>query len=418
MLENPPVAANFQPFLGDLSTGTRGCPRILFEMKKPRPSHLLALGVLVIGLSVAFAAGLSNYNAYRYLNVFQEVWAMTRGNYVEDVNETALLMGAYEGMAASLDATSGYLSPGKEKLLDAPPGPGVAGMEILPAGGVPIVVRVDPGGPADKAGLEPGDQIWRIDGQSARKFCWPLLNRMVRGRVGSGIELTVLDGSTFKVKQTKLILEKPPAKTYELEIQDGPVVYLRLRDLSLLDTGALKHDLAKAMSTHPGAPLLLDLRGVVGTDPQPVVRLAGLLFPGGPLLKLRSRKGPDDTVAAPETPRPLLPEKSFGLVDGTTAGMGEALALLFKERQGAQLGGRPTFGMGGIPEQIPLSQGGTLLLSTREIRTVAGTAWANKGFEPGKILTPSSTGARLQDDPLLVEALRWVREEASLKPAA
>jgi C-terminal processing protease CtpA/Prc len=137
-------------------------------------------------------------------------------------------------------------------------------------------------------------------------------------------------------------------------------------------------------------------------------------------VKLASRGGAEEVVRAPDLPRAELPAKLFVLVDGTTAGTGEAVAALLQERANGVLIGRPTYGLAGLPELIPLSGGGHVLLSTRQMRSPSGTSWAEKGLEPAKILSPGQQVAKAAD-PLLETALRWILEGAPMaaaRPAA
>ncbi len=384
-------------------------------MKNPRRTRFLVLaGIGAVSLSIAVAASLST-QSYRYLNVFTEVWGLTRSNYVEPVDESALLDGAFRGMTATLDGASAYLAPGEDKLASAPVGPGRPGMETLPTGGAAIIVRVDPGGPAARAGLDVGDQVWKVAGKSLRQQAWPMVKRRLSGAVGGKLDLTILDGRTFKLRDVKLDLETPKGPGYLLERRDGPVLYLRLYDPDLLDAKALAHDLAQKLGEDKALPLLIDLRGTVGLDPQSIARAGGVFYPGAPVLRLVPRTGTEETVAAPEAAAASFGTRPvFTLIDGTTGGAGEALAALLKEKSGVVLCGRATYGLAGVPEIIPLSRGGSLLLATREMRTPGGARWSEKGMEPDKLITPPTarTAGDEKRDYLLEDALKLARGKA------
>lgn len=383
----------------------------------------LALAAISVSLSLVLAASLQSGSTYRYLRVFEDVWTYTRSHYVEPVNENALLDGAFRGMVGSLDGASAYLPPGEEKILQAPPAPGRPGMETLPAGGGPMIVRVDPGGPAERAGLAVGDQVWKIGGKSARDVAgaWPQAKRRLSGPVGSQLELMVLDGKTFKMREVKVALEAPRGPGYLLERRGG-VLYLRFYDPEFLDLARLQQELSQRLAQDRQVPLLVDLRGTVGLDRAAMGRLAAVFFPGRTAYKLVARQGSDEVIDAAAGTAPTIGRPLFTLVDTTTAGAGEALAALLKERAGALLCGRTTYGLGALPEILPLSRGGSVLLTTREIRTPGGLRWSDKGIEPEKILAPQPRGTIDRDrDILLDEALRFVAEKtapAKVAPAA
>ncbi len=379
----------------------------------PRTRRRLLFGAAALAavVTLALAAGLPGRGTYRYLNVFQEVC-----NYVEPVNEAELLEGAYRGMLASVDAVSAYLEPGEEKLLAAAEPAGALGIELLPAGGIPVVVRVEPGSSAEKQGIVVGDQVWKIGGKSTRLVAWPVLRRMVRGTPGSTVDLEVLDSRKFDMNTRTLTFEGGARKGFTLDRLEGPVLALRLADPAAVAPDALRAELAAARTADPSAPLLVDLRGAAGLAPRELVRLSGVLLPGGELVKLAARGGAEEVVRAPDLPRAEFPAKLFVLVDGTTAGTGEAVAALLQERANGVLIGRPTYGLAGLPELIPLSGGGHVLLSTRQMRAPSGASWSEKGLEPAKILTPGQQVAKATD-PLLETALRWIREGAPMNAA-
>ncbi|MDQ7006935.1 MAG: S41 family peptidase [Acidobacteriota bacterium] len=359
--------------------------------------------------SLALAAGFHQRGAYRYLSVFQEVWSLTVANYVEPVDQARLLDGAYRGMLASLDSASGYLSPGDEQRIAAPPGKARAGLQVLQSGGIPVVVRVDPGSPAEAAGLSRGDQIWRIDGRPTRTLPWSLLTRLLSGDEGQTLELEILDGSTFKLQEVSLALSAstaPPA--VELERLDGGVIHLRLHDLDRVDPVRDGGLLARTLEAHPGAPLLVDLRGVVAVDPALVQRFGGWLLPAGASLKLVGRSGADQRIVAGAAPVVDLPEALFVLTDSSTAGVGEALAALLVETRRARSCGRKTYGLAGVPELIRLQAGGSVLLTTQEMRTPGGTAWSGEGIEPERVLPLPVGEDEAGADPLLDAARRWI----------
>jgi C-terminal processing protease CtpA/Prc len=243
---------------------------------------------------------------------------------------------------------------------------------------------------------------------------------MLRGTPGQSIALEVLDAKKFDMNTRTLTFEPAAGKGFSLVRRDGAVLVLRLADPATIAADGLRQELAAARAADAGAPLLVDLRGADGLTPQDVARLAGVLFPGGPLLKLTARQGADETVSAPDLPRPELPARVFALVDGTTAGTGEAVAALMKERAGGVVIGRPTYGLAGLPELIPLASGAHVLLSTRQMQTAAGTGWAGKGLDPDKILTPTQQQSAASD-PMLEAAIAWIREgapAAAARPAA
>lgn len=376
---------------------------------------ILAAMTCGVAATLALAAGIQRGDAYRYLKVFQEVWSLTEASYVEPVDEGELLEGAYRGMLASVDAATGYLAEEHARLMDEPPGPAGPGLELLPSGGMFVVVRVDPGGPAAEAGLQRGDQVWQVDGRSVRGVPWPVMRRWLSGSSGDEVTLTVLDGRHFKLREVGLTLAEPENPGYRASLRDG-VLHLRVSRLDRVDPQSLRARVREAAVA--GTPVLVDLRGTISLDPADVSRLAGVLVPGGQLLELRDADDRQRSVKAPAAETPLEPARSFVLVDSSTAGMSEALAGLMRERGGARICGRSTFGLAGLPSRLELSNGDEVLLTTELASLPGGSTWADDGFEPDHELETVRSTPDGDEDPMLDAALEWVRSGASEKEEA
>lgn len=391
------------------------------RLKLSRVGIIGLVSGVVLAVSLVLAAGFQHRGAYRYLNVFQEVWSLTVANYVEPVDKGKLLDGAYRGMLASLDSASGYLSTEDRKLLAQPLGPARSGMQVLQSGGIPVVVRVDPGSPAEKAGLDRGDQVWKIDDRPTRTLPWSLLTRLLSGEPGKKISLEVLKGRDFKIENLELTLEGGTFPGVTVEVLEGPVIHLRVFDLDRVDPVAAGAALGQARRAQPSAPLLVDLRGVVGVDPGVIQRFSGWLLPAGASLQLVSRSGPSRRVESVGTGDPDLPSRRYVLEDSSTAGTAEALVALLEEQGGALSCGRKTYGLGGVPEVIDLGSQTAVLLTTREMRTPGGANWSGEGLTPRKVLPLKVRSAEEQpkdEDAMLDEALSWIQAGAPLESKA
>ncbi|GAB4224231.1 MAG: hypothetical protein Kow0062_25670 [Acidobacteriota bacterium] len=382
-----------------------------------RPSLLVGALALVVTLSLVLAAGWPGRDAYRYLNVFQEVWNLTRENYVEPVSEDDLLEGAYRGMVASLDAASAFLAPGEEVGVLEPAGPGRAGFELLPSGNVAVIVRVDPGSPAAEAGLHRGDQVWRIGGEPTRLKSWPQLRRAVTGPVGARLDLVVLDGRRYRLRELSLELAAPADGGFLIDRPREGLIRLRITEPDRVEGASLADALRAEMARAPATSVLVDLRGAVGLDVERAGAIAAALGSAGPGFRLVPRSGPERRIDVPDLPSIQLPDARFVLVDGTTAGSAEALAALLRERDAARLCGRDTFGLGALPELIPLSRGGFLLLTTRQVVTAQGTSWADDGLAVDHRLETRVARGDDDGDPLLDAALEWIAAGAPEQPA-
>src|SRR5216684_812941 len=154
-------------------------------------SAAVLLFMVVGGLDGVRAA--SNDGAYRQLQVYSEVLARVRSEYVEEPNIPAVTDGALHGLLESLDANSSYLSPTeyKEYKSHRSEARGEIGAAVSKRFGYAAVVSVIPGGPADKAGLQATDIIEAIEGRSTREMSLAEVHNLLSGP-GSNVTVSVV----------------------------------------------------------------------------------------------------------------------------------------------------------------------------------------------------------------------------------
>ena len=168
-------------------------------------------------------------DTYRHLRVFEDVVSLILNNYVEDVDLDRVLQGALRGLAGGLDADSAYLSAEEVRLLeggDAMP-PGRVGLELTRQYYLQVIAVRD-NSPAARADLQPGDYVRRIDGQPTRDISVFTGSRLLHGRPGSTISLTVLRGSGSEPHEIELVREELTAPAVTGRILAPGVGYLRL----------------------------------------------------------------------------------------------------------------------------------------------------------------------------------------------
>jgi len=352
---------------------------------KPSRSALLATSALLVlflvvgGLAVRVGAA---ENSYSQSVLFAEVLELVLRNYVDPVEAEGLLEGAYEGLLASLDPNGAYLSAEEVELWRQEVGDADPGVVVLKSGRMLEVVSIRPGSSAEESGVQIGDQIRSVGERLVRDISLPQARQALRGRAGSTVMLDVLSPSDgFRPKQIEVIRSKSDDSPFELE-RRGATAVLRLRRLSELPIAELRSRLAEAGEA--GAErLLVDVRSLADSEPREAAELAGT-FVDGPLLRLRDRSGKLleslDSASAAE----VWSGTVSVLVNGATAGGGEALALLLRTGSDALVFGEKTYGLGAEAKLYELDNGAALLISSALWETADGTNWNAAGIEPDR----------------------------------
>src|SRR5713226_2909706 len=233
----------------------------------------------------------SNDGAYRQLQVYSEVLSRVRSEYVEDPNIPAVTVGALHGLLESLDANSSYLTATEYKEYKSlkTDGKGDIGATVSKRFGYAAVVSVIPGGPADKAGITPGDIIETVEGQSTHDSSLAAVKTRLTGDVGSRLECVIIRARKIEPQKITIVREvvNPPA-VQEQAMADN-VGYIKALTLN---KGKAQEIAAKIKSLQgKGAKkLVLDLRNDSEGDEEEGVAVANLFLNKGLIGYLQGQK--------------------------------------------------------------------------------------------------------------------------------
>lgn len=261
------------------------------------PAALLAAFVLGAGFRPG-AVGADEGSPFENLSIFTRALAHLETAYVEEIDQDAVIQGAIRGMAASLDPHTVYLDPAEYAQLTADTQGRFAGIgvEISVRDGWLIVLGVFEGGPADRAGLQPGDRFLHIEGRPARDMRISEAVRIMRGEPGTevrvGIRRTdVEDGLEVTLERAFIDVNPVEAKL----LPDG-VLYLELAAFQENTTRELAQaiDGAIAERRRQGGELegvLLDLRNNPGGLLSQAVSVADEFLSEGLIVSTKARGG-------------------------------------------------------------------------------------------------------------------------------
>lgn len=370
-------------------------------MKKFSMAVLLVSAILVatlVGSGLFFKAEATD-SSYRQVVVFSEVLSLVMENYVDPVEADNLLEGAYEGMLRGLDPHAAYLSAGelttwKEQSGDRSAGPGVT---VLKGFGALQIVAVDPGSPADGAGLVAGDQIRAIGGELLRDLSLDQAVRLLRGPAGSTVEMQIIHPASGFSREELTLARKPRQQlAHSFQRKDG-VLVLKIQDLTRLDAARLAEELAEYQDQGL-EELLIDLRNDAEGSPRDLGPFAGL-FHSGEAFRLVDRDGAVIESVGFAGEEPAWTGTVSLLVNGATAGAAEGFARLLQVEGPVKVYGEETYGMGSEPELFELPNGSGVLVAAREWRLVSGESWNDGGVVPDvKIRPTGSTYLERMDD--------------------
>jgi carboxyl-terminal processing protease len=350
-------------------------------------AFVLGAGTMAYLNPPAFAsADTSRSETFKMLELFGDVLTTVENQYVTPVDDKKLIQAAIDGMLTSLDPHSGYLDlDDYDDLRDQTRGQyGGLGLEVTSDEGAVKVISPMDDTPAARAGLQPGDYITAIDGQSLIGLPLAQAVKKMRGTVGQPITLTIVrEGKDpFDVKLVRESIDVKSAKGH----MEGDYGYLRVSSFDEETTAQASAALKELMTKNPHMKgLVLDLRNNPGGLLDQAVGISSLFLNGGEVVSQRGRNPTDiDRYNARADGDVLHGLPMVVLINSGTASAAEIVSGALQDRHRAAIVGLTSFGKGSVQTIIPLHGGedGALKLTTARYYTPSGRSIQKTGIEP------------------------------------
>jgi carboxyl-terminal processing protease len=359
----------------------------------------LALAGTVIGAFLVFGPAINGMaraarDTYESLEVFANILHIVQQNYVEDVTTEELIQGAIDGMMASLDPHSAYLTPDlyRELQVDTRGTFGGLGIEITTRDDTLTVIAPLEDTPAFHAGIKPGDQIIKIDGEPTKGMTLMEAVKRMRGPKGENVTLSVFrEGSTqlIDVDITREIIRVKSVKNAELF--EERYAYIRVVQFQEGTSFELANAIAKLEDESPNdiEGVIIDLRHNPGGLLNEAVKVSDLFLDAGLIVYTegRSENQKQRFLAqndGTEAERPMVV-----LVDEGSASASEIVAGALQDHKRAVIVGTSTFGKGSVQTILPLDSDSALRLTTARYYTPSGRSIQATGIAPDVVVEPA-----------------------------
>ncbi len=333
---------------------------------------------------------------YEKLDVFAHVLEKIRTSYVQPVTETEVIENAINGMLTSLDPHSAYLKADEFKgLQEQTQGEfGGLGIEVTMDKGLVNVVSPIEDTPADKAGIESGDFIIRIDNKDVQGLTLKDAVDLMRGKPGSAVKLTIFRESekrTFTSTLTRAVIKVKPIKSKLLDTGLGYVRITSFNDYT--ENTMLDHlkALEQANGNKPLSGLVLDLRNNPGGLLNQAIAVADDFLNSGEIVSTRGRI-PGQNARYTARPGDILGGKPIvAIINGGSASAAKIVAGALQDQRRAVLIGQRSFGKGSVQTIFNLPGGAGMRLTTALYYTPSGRSIQAEGIEPDIIAKPIKT---------------------------
>lgn len=324
------------------------------------------------------------------LRTFTEVFERIKQNYVEKVDDQTLIENAIRGMVSGLDPHSTYMDKQTYQALQEGTRGEFFGLGIevgMEDGFVKVISPIEDT-PAARAGIKAGDLIIRLDEKPVKGLTLEQAVNLMRGKVGTSIELTIVREGVDKPIKIKVTRAKIHTKSVKSELYDKHYGYVRITTFQTRTYADMARAIKKMKKQAGGKlkGLVLDLRNNPGGVLRAAVDVSDAFIKNG-LIVYTDGRVDDSKMRYTATPDDMLDGAPMVvLVNGGSASASEIVSGALQDHHRAIIMGNPTFGKGSVQSILPLGSDTALKLTTARYYTPSGRSIQAEGIVPDILL--------------------------------
>jgi len=321
---------------------------------------------------------------YEKIDLFSEVLEKIQNDYVDEVDQAEVMDSAINGVLQSLDPYSAYMNPKifEESQTETSGKFGGLGIEVsMEAGVVKVITPIDDT-PASKAGVKAGDYIVRINGEQVQGKTLMEAVNLMRGPVGTSIEITIRRKGLRKAKIIKIIREVIEIKSVVSKLIDNKVGYLRLRAFNKNSSNQLKNEILKIEKNTKLVGYILDLRNNPGGLLSQAITISDFFLDDGEIVSTRGRKKKENRKFFANKGDKINKKPLIVLINNGSASAAEIVAGALQDQKRAILLGQTSYGKGSVQSIIPLKNRGAIRLTVSKYYLPSGKSISEIGVVP------------------------------------
>ena len=352
-------------------------------LKKIFPIYIILPIILFLNAKIVLSAQ-NEDKLYEKIDLFSEVLEKIEKEYVEEIDQSEAMDSAINGVLQSLDPYSSYMSPEifEESNTETSGKFGGLGIEVSMESGVVKVITPIDDTPASRAGIKAGDYIVRINGEQVQgKSLYEAVNLM-RGPVGSPIEITIRRKGLKKAKIFTIIREVIEIKSVVSELKDKEIGYLRLRAFNENSDNQLKKEISKFENNKNIVGYILDLRNNPGGLLSQAIKISDFFLDDGEIVSTKGRKIKENRKFFASQGDRINGKPLIVLINKGSASASEIVAGALKDQKRAILLGETTYGKGSVQSIIPLKNKGAIRLTISKYYLPSGKSISEVGVSP------------------------------------
>ena len=326
----------------------------------------------------------SESELYKKIDVFGEVLEKINKEYVDEINQSDSMDSAINGLLQSLDPYSGYMSPEifNEMQTETSGEFGGLGIEVTMESGVVKVISPIDDTPASKAGIKAGDYIVKINNTQVQGKSLSEAVELMRGPVGSAIDLTIRRRGEKKALTFSVTREIIQIKSVKAELLEKNIGYIRLTSFNENSAGQIKKEINKFEKNKNLKAYILDLRNNPGGLLSQAIKISDFFLDNGEIVSTKSRQQSENRKWFAKKGDLTKGKTLLVLINYGSASASEIVAGALKDHKRAILIGENSYGKGSVQSIIPLKNRGAIRLTVAKYYLPSGESISEVGVSP------------------------------------
>tara|TARA_B100001173_G_C15983431_1_gene545635 strand:+ start:315 stop:1454 length:1140 start_codon:yes stop_codon:yes gene_type:complete len=355
---------------------------------------------LIISLAV-FQKSFSEKNElYEKIDLFGEVLEKINKEYVDEFNQSESMDAAINGLLRSLDPYSSYMTPENLKSMQTETSGEFGGLGIevgMEAGVIKVISPID-NTPASKAGLKAGDYIVKINNVQVQGKSLMESVDLMRGPVGSSIEITVRRKGIKKALIFNITREIIEVQSVKSELIDENIGYIRLTSFNDNSSRQIKKRIEKLKKNKDLKGYILDLRNNPGGLLSQAIKISDFFLDNGEIVSTKSRQISENRKWFAKKGDITNGKILLVLINNGSASASEIVAGALKDHKRAIIVGENSYGKGSVQSIIPLKNKGALRLTIAKYYLPSGKSISEVGVTPDIEITENTENFRFNSE--------------------
>ena len=359
------------------------------------------IGILLLSCIIFIQETNSSENdIYKKIDLFGEVLEKINKEYVDEIDQSKSMDSAINGLLQSLDPYSSYMSPEilNEMQTETSGEFGGLGIEVSMESGVVKVISPIDDTPASRAGIKAGDYIVKINDNQVQGKSLSEAVDLMRGPVGSGIELTVRRRGEKKALTFNIVREIIQVQSVKTDLLEKNIGYIRLTSFNENSGDQIKKKIKKLEKNNKVKAYILDLRNNPGGLLSQAIRITDFFLDNGEIVSTKGRKTSENRKWFAKKGDILNSKTLIVLINYGSASASEIVAGALKDHKRAILLGENSYGKGSVQSIIPLKNDGAIRLTVAKYYLPSGKSISEVGVSPDIEVSEESDDFRIKTE--------------------